>query len=105
MEALEESTGIRDQSRQDVNVAWDQALYNITSGRGTAVSTEAPASVREFDYLENIAQIQRAWDRELQGLRDDLNAKARAVEEVTVVPMAKNIEVTKSVILWAAALG
>jgi D-glycero-alpha-D-manno-heptose-7-phosphate kinase len=105
MEDQEESTGIRDHSRQDVNVAWDQALYNITSGRGTTVSTEAPASVREFDYLENIAQIQRAWDRELQSLRDELTAKARAVEEVTVVPTARNIEVTKSLILWAATLG
>jgi D-glycero-alpha-D-manno-heptose-7-phosphate kinase len=105
MDQQEENTGIRDESRQDLNVAWGQALYNITSGRGTAVSSDTPTSVREFDYLENIAQIQRAWDRELQNLRDELHAKAREVEDVAVVPTAKNIEVTKYLILWAAGLG
>jgi hypothetical protein len=88
---------------QEVNVAWGQALYNITSGRPAAVA-EANTSVREVDYLENIAQIQKAWDRELQALRDDLTAKARSVEEMSIVLAPKNIEVTKYLILWAAAL-
>ena len=91
-----------DESRQGVNVAWGQALYNITSGK-TAV-TEAPHSVREEDYLENIAQIQRAWDRELQVRRDELTASARQIEEISIVPTPKNIEVTKYLILWAARL-
>ncbi len=90
------------ESRQSVNVAWGQALYNITSGK-TAV-TEAPHSVRETDYLENIAQIQKAWDRELESLRDDLTASARQIEEISIVPTPKNIEVTKYLILWAARL-
>jgi len=91
---------------QDLNVAWGQTLYNITSGRRTAVAeTENTAtSVRETDYLENIAQIQKSWDRELQTLRDDLTAKARSIEEISVIPTQKNIEVTKYVILWAAGL-
>lgn len=88
---------------QEVNVAWGQALYNITSGRPAAVA-EANVSVREVDYLENIAQIQKAWDRELQALRDELTAKARSVEEISIVPTPKNIEVTKYLILWAASL-
>lgn len=88
---------------QEVNVSWGQTLYNITSGRPAAVA-DAAVSVRETDYLENIAQIQRAWDRELQALREDLYAKARSIEEVSIVPTSKNIEITKYVILWAGAL-
>lgn len=87
---------------QELNVAWGQTLYNITSGRRTAVADSS--SVRETDYLENIAQIQKSWDRELETLREDLTAKARSIEEISVVPTLKNIEVTKYVILWAAGL-
>lgn len=88
---------------QELSVAWGQALYNITSGRRTAVA-ESTTSVRETDYLENIAQIQKAWDRELQSRREDLHAQAKAIEDVSVVATSKNIEVTKYVILWAASL-
>ncbi|HET7433726.1 MAG TPA: hypothetical protein VFN10_03330 [Thermoanaerobaculia bacterium] len=96
--------GLHDEKRQDVNVAWGQTLYNITSGRPTAAVADSGVSVREFDYRENIAQIQRAWDRELDSLRDELTSKARSVEEVSITPTEKNIEVTKYLILWAAAL-
>jgi D-glycero-alpha-D-manno-heptose-7-phosphate kinase len=89
---------------QEVNVAWGQALYNITSGRPAAVA-ESPQSVREVDYLEKIAQIQKAWDRELEAKREGLIEKARAIEEIEVVPAPRDIEVTKYVILWAAGLG
>jgi D-glycero-alpha-D-manno-heptose-7-phosphate kinase len=88
---------------QEVNVAWGQTLYNITSGRPAAVA-EAGVSVRENDYLENIAQIQRVWDRELHTLRDELTGKARSIEEMSIVATGRNIEVTKYVILWAASL-
>ncbi|HUP61520.1 MAG TPA: hypothetical protein VNA69_13995 [Thermoanaerobaculia bacterium] len=91
--------------KDGVNVAWGQTLYNITSGRpASAAVADAPASPRETDYLENIAQMQRAWDRELQALRDDLTAKAQSVEELTLIPTRKNIEVTRYLILWAGAL-
>ncbi|HEX8620067.1 MAG TPA: hypothetical protein VF911_20975 [Thermoanaerobaculia bacterium] len=89
---------------QEVNVAWGQTLYNITSGRPAAVSESGTSSIRETDYLDNIAQMQRAWDRELQTRREDLTAQARAIEEISIVPTSKNIEVTKYVILWAASL-
>ena len=85
----------------DVNVAWGQTLYNITSGKPATV-TDAPQSVRETDYLEHIAQIQRSWDRELQARREELNRQANEIEELVVSPSAKNIEVTKYVILWTA---
>ncbi len=84
----------------EVNVAWGRALYNITSGRPAAIA-EAGSSAREGDYLENIAQIQRAWDRELQSLREDLTSKARSIEEISITPTKRNIEVTKYIILWA----
>jgi hypothetical protein len=92
-----------DDSSKNVGVAWGQALYNITSGRPAAVSDGA-STVREVDYLENIAQIQRAWDKELETLRDELMASARSIEEIEVAPTARNIEVTKYLILWATAL-
>ncbi|HEV8661436.1 MAG TPA: hypothetical protein VGS96_22765 [Thermoanaerobaculia bacterium] len=91
-----------DRAAQDVNVAWGQALYNITSGRPAAVA-EATQSAREVDYLENIAQVQRAWDKELQAIRDDLMAKASEVEEISIVPSPKNIEITRYLVLWAGA--
>jgi D-glycero-alpha-D-manno-heptose-7-phosphate kinase len=89
---------------QEVNVAWGQTLYNITSGRPAAVADTSTSSIRETDYLDNIAQMQRAWDRELQTRREDLTAQARSIEEISVIPTARNIEVTKYVILWAATL-
>lgn len=90
---------------QDVNVAWGQTLYNITSGRPAAApDASQTTSVRENDYLENIAQVQRAWDRELETMRDELSIKARSLEEVPVAVSEKNIEVTKCIILWAGDL-
>jgi D-glycero-alpha-D-manno-heptose-7-phosphate kinase len=83
---------------------WGQALYNITSGRPAAAVADAPQSVRETDYLEKIAQIQRAWDKELEARREDLTAKARGIEEIQIIPTPRNIEVTKYLILWAAGL-
>lgn len=98
MDSSEENVNV--EPTPDMNVGWGQALYNITSGRPTALA-ESGQSVREVDYLENIAQIQRAWDREFQGLRDELMANARSVEEMLIPPSARNIEVTKYLILWA----
>ena len=88
---------------QDVNVAWGQTLYNITSGKPAAVA-EASHSVREDDYLSRIRQIQRSWEKGLQVIREDLQSKAREIEEIVVTPTAKNIEITKYLILWAAGL-
>jgi D-glycero-alpha-D-manno-heptose-7-phosphate kinase len=87
----------------DVNLAWGQTLYNITSGKPAGVA-EPSHSVRESDYLGKIAQISRSWKKELETIREELDANARAVEDITVVPSPKNIEVTKYLILWAAGL-
>jgi hypothetical protein len=84
---------------QNVNVAWGQALYNITSGRPAAV-TDPPQSAREVDYRDNIAQVQKAWDRELQAKREELDSRAQEIEEISIVPSEKNVEITKHVILW-----
>jgi hypothetical protein len=87
----------------DVNVAWGQTLYNITSGKPAALN-ETPHSLREDDYLVKIRQIQRAWERELDVIRDDMQSKAREIEEIVITPTTKNIEITKYLILWAAGL-
>ncbi len=87
----------------EVNVAWGQTIYNITSGKPAAVG-ESPRSLREDDYLSKIRQIQRSWDKELQVIREALETKAREIEEIVITPSAKNIEITKYLILWAAGL-
>ena len=102
-EDRESEDSSNDDTSPNVGVAWGQALYNITSGRPAAVSDGA-STVREVDYLENIAQIQRAWDKELETRRDELMASARAIEEIEVAPTARNIEITKYLILWATSL-
>jgi D-glycero-alpha-D-manno-heptose-7-phosphate kinase len=86
------------------NVAWGQTIYNITSGKPAAVAEAAPTSMREVDYLEKIAQIQRSWDRELDSIREELMTKAAEIESITIVPSAKNIEIAKYLILWGAGL-
>lgn len=101
IEANDESTDA--ERRQEVNVAWGQALYNITSGKPAAVA-DAPTSLREGDYLEKIAQIQRSWDRELETIREELNSKAREIEEIVVVPSAKSIDISRYLIVWAPKL-
>ncbi len=100
---IEDNDEMPRSNKQELNVAWGQALYTITSGRPAAVA-EATTSVREVDYLENIAIIQRAWDKELEAKRDDLNSKAQSIEEIALVPNRKNIEVTRYLILWASNL-
>ena len=54
--------------------------------------------------MENISQIQRARERERNILRDDLYSKARSIEEATVAPSPKNIEIARYLILWATEL-
>ena len=54
--------------------------------------------------MENITQIQRAWDREREILREDLHSKARSIEETIVAPSPKNIEIARYLILWAPDL-
>ncbi|HKS21812.1 MAG TPA: hypothetical protein VJZ76_03350 [Thermoanaerobaculia bacterium] len=88
---------------KDVNLAWGPMLYNITSGKPAAVA-DAKQSVREVDYMEKIAMIQKAWDRELDAIREDLEAKANEIEEIIVSPAGKNIEITRYLILWGAGL-
>ena len=87
------------------NVAWGQTIYNLTAGRPAAVAEAAPASAREVDYLEKIAQIQRVWDRELETIRGELMSKAAEIEPITIAATPKNIEVAKYLILWAASIG
>jgi D-glycero-alpha-D-manno-heptose-7-phosphate kinase len=96
-----------DESQEETasNVAWGQTIYNLTTGKPAAVAEAAPTSVREVDYLEKIAQIQRAWDRELETIREELMRKAAEIEPITIVPAPKNIEVAKYLILWAASIG
>jgi D-glycero-alpha-D-manno-heptose-7-phosphate kinase len=95
--------GSSDERGPDVNVAWGQTIYNITSGKPASL-TEAPHSLREDDYLTKIRQIQRAWEKELEVIRDEMQSKAREIEEIVITPTTKNIEITKYLILWAAGL-
>ena len=99
----EDEEGPRHDAGKEMNVAWGQTLHNITSGRPAAVA-DTPQTARAGDYMDNIAQIQKAWDRELQALREELESNAREIEEMSIVPTSKNIEVTRYLILWAPNL-
>jgi D-glycero-alpha-D-manno-heptose-7-phosphate kinase len=88
---------------KEVNLAWGQKLYNITSGK-PANAAEPSQSPREGDYLAKIAMIQKAWERELEALREDAESKANEIEEIVVSPAGKNIEITRYLILWGAGL-
>jgi len=98
----QDDTVPKDMSKE-VNLAWGQTLYNITSGKPAAVA-EASQSVREGDYIEKITMIQKAWDRELEAIREGLESKANEIEEIVVAPAGKNIEITRYLILWGAGL-
>jgi D-glycero-alpha-D-manno-heptose-7-phosphate kinase len=99
MEGDEESPEFRS---LEVGISWNQALRQITGGR--PASTEQPASVSEADYLERISQMQKQWDREHEVMREEQRVKAENVEELTLAPSLKNIEILKYVVLWASRL-
>jgi D-glycero-alpha-D-manno-heptose-7-phosphate kinase len=101
---IEKDDTITRETRNEVNVNWGQALYNITAGRPASAVAEAPSSVRETDYLDKIAQISRSWKKELEAKREALMAQAREIEVIEIVPSPKNIDVARYVILWAAGL-
>jgi len=92
-----------DTKTNDVNIAWGQTLYNITSGK--PAGTEAPKSVQEADYMEKIAQLQKIWERELNDKKEELFSQARAVEELILTPSTRNIEIRKFVLVWSSSRG
>jgi|GEM_PF-36468 len=100
---LDESEEPIEDSAREVSIAWGQTLYNITSGKPAA--SDVARSPREGDYLQGISALQRSWDRELDSLREENVGKARQVEEITLTPSRRNIEVRKYVLIWAAGLG
>ena len=96
---IDESDSPPDESHNEVNIAWGQTLYDITSGK--PARRGAASSPREGDYLDEISTIKRSWDRELEAVREKTNEKAEQVEEITLVPSRRNIDVRKYVLLWA----
>jgi D-glycero-alpha-D-manno-heptose-7-phosphate kinase len=100
---IDENESSSEAEKQEIGVAWGQTLYNITSGRRAPVA-EPGGSIREGDYFENIAQIQRSWDRERLTLREELTSNAQSIEEISIAPTSKNVEITKFLLLWAGDL-
>jgi D-glycero-alpha-D-manno-heptose-7-phosphate kinase len=86
----------------DVGIAWGQTLFNITSGR--PLPPDDPQSIDEADYLQRIARIQKMWEREREELREELNVRARSIEELTLTPAPRNVEMRKYVVIWAPSL-
>lgn len=88
--------------RPDLSISWGQALHRITTGR--PASSEAPQSVDAADYAEKIARLQQQWDRELEGFREEQEIRARTIEEITLTPARRNIELVRYLVLWAKRL-
>jgi D-glycero-alpha-D-manno-heptose-7-phosphate kinase len=82
----------------DVTRGAGQTLYNITSGKGTG--GRSAASTAEADFLEKIALVQKAWDKELEEARVELSAQAEDIEAVSIAPAAKNVEIARMVVVW-----
>jgi D-glycero-alpha-D-manno-heptose-7-phosphate kinase len=82
----------------DVTRGAGQALYNITTGK--AAKPRGAESPAEADYLDKIALVQKAWDRELEEARIELSAQAEAIEEVSIAPALRNIEIARIVVVW-----
>ncbi|HEY0788207.1 MAG TPA: hypothetical protein VGE86_06150, partial [Thermoanaerobaculia bacterium] len=97
-EVEEKTEDVEDAKHQEVGIAWGQTLYNITSGR--PATSDAPRSRNEADYVEKITQLQKSWEREQEVLREELTARAKAIEEVVLVPEPRGIETRRYVILW-----
>lgn len=96
-EARDAEAGLATET-SDVTRGAGQALYNITTGRAaSARSAENPA---EADYLEKIALVQKAWEKELEEARAELSAKAEAIEEVSIAPTPRNVEIARVVVVW-----
>jgi D-glycero-alpha-D-manno-heptose-7-phosphate kinase len=96
-EARDAEAGVTSES-SDVTRGSGQALYNITTGRGaTARSAENPA---EADYLEKIALVQKAWEKELEEARVELSTQAESIEEVSIAPTLRNVEIARIVVVW-----
>jgi len=96
-EARDAEAGLATES-SDVTRGSGQALYNITTGKSaTARSAENPA---EADYLEKIALVQKAWEKELEEARAELSAQAESIEEVSIAPAVRNIEIARIVVVW-----
>lgn len=86
----------------DVAISWGQALYKITKGRPAA--SESPQSVDEADYAQKITQLQRQWERELEVLREEQEARARSIEELSLSPGRRNLDIMRVAILWASRI-
>ena len=84
---------------RDLNIAWGQALYNITSGKQATPESE-PKTRNEADYIDRISQLQKQWEREREQKREELDASARSIQEVVLTPNARNIEIVRYLILW-----
>jgi D-glycero-alpha-D-manno-heptose-7-phosphate kinase len=82
----------------EVNIAWGQALYNITSGKPIDETSSSP---REEDYLQKIATLSKAWKRELESMRESVAGDAEHIEEITVTPERRNIEVRRYIVVWS----
>lgn len=91
-----------DQSSRDSSISWGQTLYNITSGK--PAMNERPQSVGEADSMQKIAQLQRTWDREREVRHEELRTGARAIEELTLAPAERNIDLLRYLVVWSPGL-
>lgn len=94
-----QSTPEEKSQHKELNIAWGQALYNITSGR-QIVPEGHPESVNQADYMERISLLQKQWEKEKEQKREELDKHARSIEEVNLTATEKNVEIVRYLILW-----
>jgi hypothetical protein len=84
---------------KELGIAWGQALYNITAGK--QMKSGDSSNSNQAHYLDAIAQLQRQWERERDQKKEELETKARAIEDVILTPNLRNIEIVRYRIVWA----
>jgi D-glycero-alpha-D-manno-heptose-7-phosphate kinase len=83
----------------EVNISWDQALYNITTGKPLDDNASSP---REEEYMQRIAALQKSWERETEAINEQVSERASQIEEVALIPSRRNIDIRRYVVVWAS---
>ncbi len=86
----------------DSGISWGQMLHDLLSGR--TVRNPEPRSPQQADFMEKIVQLQRSWDRDRLELEESLVSRAAAIEEVSLAPNPRGIELRRRCLVWAPSI-
>lgn len=83
--------------REDASLPWGKLLHDIMSGRAHQLQ---PRNSREADFLQQVDQLRREWDRDLLAIEEQMLSRAHAIEPTLVAPSLRGIELRKTTVIW-----